>query len=143
MNLEALGAHCHVTKEDGREMYLGCGSKSLLSTVCQYYHIDYVSLRRSYELYAFRHLNVPLFLPTRDLVLVPVRTRKASSHNENVSGYVANTAIDELEPLAATQTRIYLKTGLYLDASLSLRSVRDRIARAEQFAYRLRRNQIM
>lgn len=143
MNVESVGPVVHVIEENGSQLRIPLSSKSMCVLQCRYYHIDLQALRHRYWQYLRRHLNVPIVLPARKLVFIAVKTRNTFNRNENASGYVANTAIQQLVPISPTKTEIHLKNGCSIEALLSERTLHDRITWGEQFANKLRENNII
>ncbi|MCL6631806.1 MAG: hypothetical protein K6T63_04160 [Alicyclobacillus herbarius] len=141
--LKGVGNGCVVYGADGLEMVVGRDARWVRRQIAAFHCISYDEMRKEFARLYDKTQCAPLIVAARGLVFFAVKARtKLRGRNDGATGYLANTAVDEVESLGPQASRISLIGGRTLDVPMSKAAVLQRMAEAEAFWVRLHRQHV-
>ena len=131
-----------VELEDGTKFHYRHSSARTRRDIARYYAIDLSEMRHLYRVATSRSLSVPIVIASRDLVLVPVRTRTPQTKNDGCIGYIGHRFIRDVSRIVTGKKFdglcITLTTGSEVFVDLTKQSFEQQLKDAKYFMYYLR-----
>ncbi len=135
-----------VVREDGRAFVYKHSSPQTWNDVLRFYAVDKVEYRNLYRVATGRSQSVPIVVPSRGLVLIPIKIRSPRVKNDGAIGYIADRFIKDFERVVENGEyiglRIRLTTGTEVLAQMSLKNFLEQQRSAKYFMYFLAEHKV-
>lgn len=139
--LDGRGNVSAIELDDGCQFTYDHSSIQTGRDILRFYMWDYEEMRRKYYDATGRSQSMPIVIPSRDLVLTPMKFRTPRTKNDGSMGYIADKFIHRVDRIVENRQfkglRVTLTTGSQVIVQMTLTNFNQQLRHARYFMFYL------